>query len=150
MSSNEINWTYIIVTSINVFVAVSGWIYASSTQDKRAQRQAKNAEINRLIDKIEDVFDELLKHIRVDWISQKSLDGSAQRRVAINAKLRFLMQRINKIDQTLPDVDHETLYKMRKLLTSDIKFSNRKKDQILAEVLSYSEIVLNRYQKKFN
>ncbi len=150
MNGYEINWTSVFVAIINVLVAVSGWVYASYTQDKRTQRQARNTEINRLIDKIEDVFDELLSHITLDWTSQQALDESSQKRIALNAKLRFLMQRIYKIDHALPNIDIATLAKMRQLLTSDIQFSKQKKMQIQRELLSYSEVILNRYEKKFN
>lgn len=150
MANSGINWTYVVVATVNVIVAVSGWIYASRTQDSRVSRQAKNSESGRLIDKIEELFDCLIEHVNEDWDTDESIKNTYQKRVATVSKLRFLMQKLHKVDSELPAVDHEILKEMRKLLTSDVKASNMMKNKTIARLIQISERLLTKYDKKFN
>ncbi|MEZ8169316.1 MULTISPECIES: hypothetical protein [unclassified Vibrio] len=150
MAGNAVNWTYVAVATANAMIAVSGWVYASKTQDSRAKRQAKNSESGRLIDKVEELFDSLVEHINDDWDSDEAIRNSYQKRVAMISKLRFLMIKIHEVDSSLPSIDHDVLKDLRKLLTNDVKASNLVKNQAVARVISNSERLLTKYSKKFD
>ncbi|MGR6838115.1 hypothetical protein ACU5DF_02995 [Aliivibrio wodanis] len=146
---DDFDITKIIIAVINVIVAVSGWLYASRSQDQRTKSQAKNSEVNRLIDKIEDVFDELMIHISDEWLTDEAITDSYQKRVALISKINFLIKRIRKVDSSYPSVDPILMRDLRQLLTNDQNTNLRKKNITAGRIIGLSEKFLDKYDKKF-